>query len=150
MKKIFLYVGGGIVALVLWALSGEIGRFIGRSAMESYVQGRQEGGVEKVLELAVHEIRKQLPMQIDEATTLQNVMSVGNAFYYYYHLSYLKSDIDAEYFREAMTRNLRSNACQHQDMRYAIDMGAEYKYIYMSADGLVIDEITIRASDCSP
>ena len=88
MKKTILYVGGGILALGLWALSGEIGRFMGKSAMESYVQGRQEGAVEKAVELAVVELRKQLPMQFDEATTLQNVTSAGKTFYYYYYLLY--------------------------------------------------------------
>jgi hypothetical protein len=82
LKKTILYVGGGILASGLWALSGGIGRYLGKSAIESYVQGRQEGSVEKAVELAVAELRKQLPMQLDEATTLQNVASAGKTFYY--------------------------------------------------------------------
>jgi hypothetical protein len=33
-------------------------------------------------------------------------------------------------------------------MRSMMDMGVEYRYVYMSADGLLIDEFTIVASDC--
>jgi hypothetical protein len=148
MKKILVSVTGGVVLFGLWALSGQIGRFIGRSAVESFYQGKEDGVVEKAMELAVHDLRNQLPMQVDEATTLQNVASVGNTFIYFYHLSYVQSEINVENFHATMTPSLTSYVCQYQDMRRMMNMGVEYRYNHMSADGLLVDEITIRGSDC--
>jgi hypothetical protein len=148
MKKILIYVAGGVLLFGLWALSGQIGRFIGRSAVENFSQGRQEGAVEKAMELAVHELRKQLPMQVDEATTLQNIPPAGKAFIYYYRLSYVKDDTSIANFHDPMKRNVISNVCQQKDMRHMMNMGVDYRYVYMSADGLLVDEITTRATDC--
>ena len=148
MKRILAYVAGGIALLGIWALSGEIGRFIGRSAIEGYNQGKQEGAVERAVKHAVHELRNQLPMQVDEATTLLRVASAGKALIYHYRLSSAKRDMDLTHFHAIMASDLISNVCQHEDMRYMMEMGANYRYVYMSADGLLIDEITIRASDC--
>ena len=98
--------------------------------------------------MAAAEVRKQLPIQIDEITTLQTVFSAGKTGIYQYRLSLIRGDIDVDYFIAKMRENLRNNVCQQKQMKYILDEGGDYKYVYMSSDGLLIGEITITPSDC--
>ena len=148
VAKYFLYAGLGLAAFMVWALSGEIGRFVGKSAVESYQEGKQQGVIEKAVEMAAVELRKQLPIQIDEITTLQTVISVGKTLIYQYRLSRKKSDIDIDYFIENKRENLSSNVCQQNGMKSILDKGGKFTYSYLSSDGLYIGEIKVTLSDC--
>lgn len=148
VAKYLLYAGLGLAALIAWALSGEIGRFVGKSAVESYQEGKQQGVIEKAAEMAAVELRKQLPIQIDEITTLQTVVSAGKTLIYHHRLSLKKSDVDIDYFIAKMRENLKNNVCQQKQMKSILDKGGNYAYSYLSADGLFIGEITITSSDC--
>lgn len=148
VMKYLLYAGLGLAALIAWALSGQIGQFVGKSAVESYQEGKQQGVIEKAVEMAAVEIRKQLPIQIDEITTLQTVMSAGKTLIYTYRLSRKKSDMDIDYFIANKRENLKSNVCQQKGMKSILDKGGNFTYSYLSSDGLYIGEITITLSDC--
>ena len=151
--KYLLYAGMGLAALVVFALSGQIGKFVGRTVgettVENYQEGKQEAFLEKGQAMAAEEIRKQLPMRIDEITTLQSVLSAGKALIYNYRMSLKKSDLDTNEFIAKMTENLAHNVCQQKQMRNILNLGGNYKYVYMGADGLLIGDITITLADCS-
>lgn len=148
MKKFLLYAGLGCVGLVLWALSGQIGRFVGKSAIENYQQGKMQGAVEKAQEIAAEQIRKQLPIQVDEVTTLYNVMVSGRALIYQYRMKRYKDRIDLDNFHSEMLAMLKYNVCNEKGMRWGIDNGGSFVYYYIGLDGLLIDEITINSSSC--
>ena len=144
VAKYFLYAGLGLAALIVWVLSGAIGQFVGKSAVDSYQEGKRQGVIEKALELAAKEAVKQLPIQVNENTTLWTVVSSGKTLIYHHRLSLNKSEVDFEKMRE----NIRNNVCQQKDMKYVLDQGGNYAYSYMSSDGLLVGEITITLSDC--
>jgi len=141
-------VGLGCAAFILWALSGEIGRFVGRSAIEGYYEGERQGLVEKGQEIAAKELRKQLPVQVDERTILQNVLSVGKTLQYHYRMQMTKGDIDYHNFHRDMSGKLKNYVCLEKNMRFTLDNGGAFKYIYTGSDGLLIDQITITSSVC--
>ena len=78
IAKYLLYAGLGIAALITWALSGQIGKYVGKSTVENYRQEKKQGKIEavleKVLEKSASEIKKQLPIKIDETTTLVGII----------------------------------------------------------------------------
>jgi hypothetical protein len=126
----------------------ECDQFVGKSAVESYQEGKQQGVLEKAQEMAAQEIRKQAPIQIDEITTLQSAHSVGKTLIYNHRLSLRKSDINDNFVAE-MRKSLKHNVCQNKGMRITLNIGGEFTYIYLSLDGLLIGEIKITSSDCS-
>ena len=99
--------------------------------------------------MAAAEARKQLPMRIDEITTLQSVLSAGKALIYNYRMSLKKSDLDTNKFIAEMKKTSVHNVCQQKQMKSILNLGGVYKYVYMGADGLIIGEITIALADCS-
>lgn len=163
VTKYGLYAGLGLAALILWALSGGTGTSVeisavestqeekqqGESAVESSREGKRQGGVEEVQGMAARELRKQLPMQIDETTTLQSALGVGKTLIYYYRISQEKSAIDNDSFIVETRETLRQDICQKKPTRSILNIGGLYNYVYLSSDGFMIGEITIKSSDCS-
>ena len=132
-----------------WALSGELGKFIGGSAVEKYQEGKKEGAVAKAQELAAKEMRKQLPIQVDEFTVLQNVLSMNTTLQYHYRLDAMKAEIDVSGFSAAMKEAIVASACSDDGMRHVLNNGGEYSYIYTGAGGDIISKIYISKEDCT-
>jgi hypothetical protein len=61
MKKSLIYAVSLGFAILAWALSGEIGRLVGKSTVDRYQQGQTRGVVEMAQEAAANELRRQLP-----------------------------------------------------------------------------------------
>ncbi len=137
VAKYGLSAGVGLAALILWALSGGTGTSVETAAVESPGEVKQQGGVEEAQEMAALELRKQLPMQIDETTTLQSALGVGKTLIYYYRISQLKSDIDNDSFIVEARETLRQDVCQKKQMRSTLNIGGMYNYVYLSLDGIV-------------
>ena len=93
-------------------------------------------------------LRKQLPFQVDEVTTLESVASAGPLLIYNYRLTVQKETIDVPTFQAEMRRTLKQTACAQKGMRKIMSIGGSYRYVYLGADGQMIDEITIGPSDC--
>jgi hypothetical protein len=144
---VLIYAALGILAIIAWALSGEMGRFVGKSAIERYLQGQSRGAVEVAQEAAAQELRKQLPMRIDDLTTLERVMSAGTALIYQYRVEFTGNEVDVAWHQE-MKKTLAANVCEQADMKFALDNGAKYEYSYFGSDGLMIADFVITGSDC--
>jgi hypothetical protein len=147
VKKSLIYAVSGGVAILAWALSGEIGRFVGKSAVDRYLQGQSRGVVEMAQEAAAKELREQLPMRIDDLTTLERVMSAGSALIYQYRVDFTERDIDNSWHAK-MKSMLAANVCRQSDMRVALKDGASYQYTYIGNDGFMIAEFVVTGSDC--
>jgi len=81
--------------------------------------------------MAAEEGRKQLPIQVDEFTILQNVLSAGKGLIYHYRVSLKKNDLDTNQFIAEMKETLVHNVCQQKEMKYILDLGGEYRYVYV-------------------
>jgi hypothetical protein len=64
MKKIIVYVASGIILMVVWTLSGEMGRLVGKSTVEGYLHRQRRGAIDTVQEATAKELRRQLSMRI--------------------------------------------------------------------------------------
>jgi hypothetical protein len=130
VKKGLIYALSGGVAILAWAISGEIGRFVGRSAIDGYSQGQSRGVVEMTQEAAAKELRGQLPMRIDDLTTLERVLSAGTALIYQYRVDFTEREVDDAWHMK-MRNMLAANVCRQSDMRFALQNGASYQYTYV-------------------
>jgi 3-phosphoglycerate kinase len=142
------YIIFAIGGLLLFAFAGQIGRYVGKSGVQSYEAGKMQGLVEKGQELAAVELRKQLPLQVDKLTTLQTVVSAGKMLIYRYEIATKKTEVDIGGFVSEMTEILKNNTCQQKQMRASMNMNAKYKYMYFDTDGLLLADITISSADC--
>ena len=120
--------------------------FVGQFLRTTVTQ--QEMSVAEALELAVTEVRKQVPMKVNEMTTLEDVSSIGEVFQYHYRLEFSEKDIGVDEFRTAMTQTLRESVCSNEDMRMIMEDGGSYEYIYKGLDGVLIDTIIINVAMC--
>jgi hypothetical protein len=147
VKKSLIYVVSGSVVIFAWALSGEIGEFVGRSTVDSYLEGRSRGAVEMAQAAVATELRSQLPIRIDDLTTLERVMSAGTTLIYQYRVDFSESDVDTTW-RQGIKNMLAMNVCKQSDMKYALDNGARYQYTYFGNDGIMIADFVVTGLDC--
>ena len=126
------------------AVSGASARL---SAAEPVQQANQPP-IEDIQAAAAEFLSKQLPFQVDEVTTLESVANAGPMLIYNYRLTVLKESLDVPTFRVEMRRTLKQTACAQKDMRKIMSIGGSYRYVYLGADGHMIDEVTIGSSDC--
>ena len=97
--------------------------------------------------VAAENIRKQLPMKIDEQTTIWAVAAAGRMAIYSYRLDVKKENIPLSWYRQQKTL-LTNNVCSHPLMRKMVKLGASYSYLYSDSDGKYITDIVVRNSDC--
>ena len=74
-------------------------------------------------------------------------MSAGTTLVYQYRVDFSETDVDTTW-RQNMKKMLARNVCNQSDMRYALDNGARYQYIYFSNDGIMIADFVVTGSDC--
>lgn len=147
IKKIG-YIGIFLALLLFWALAGGIGKYVGKSAVDNYERGKEETMMIAIQEAAAKNLQKQLPMQIDEMTTLQNATSAGVTVVYHYRVKLRKSEIDHLEFINSMRSKLKTNVCAQEDMAYTMKYGGRYKYSYFGSDGIEIGHIEIDKTYC--
>jgi hypothetical protein len=140
-----LSVGIGVIA---FAFSGEIGKIVGRLAVERYLEGQTQGAIEKAQEEAAKQIRAQLPMRVDDVTTLERVVDAGAMLLYQYNVSLTESDLDASWHLNQKNM-LITNVCKEPGMRLGLKNGAKYKYDYFGKNGILIAESVVAETDCS-
>ena len=96
---------------------------------------------------AASELRSQLPIRIDDATTLERVMSAGTTLVYQYRIDFSESDVGTTW-HQSMKNMLATNVCKHSVMRNALDNGARYQYTYFGTDGVMIADFVVTGLDC--
>ena len=133
---------------MLWSMAGGIGKYVGKTAVKEYQQGKASAVIEEAMAAAAKQMRPQLPMKVDEITTLQSVMSSGRLLIYNYTIELKKAEIDHAAFMSQMKNNLRTNVCEQKSMAEAIKYGGEYMYSYIGADGIRIGEFKIGKREC--
>jgi hypothetical protein len=122
-------------------------RFVGKSAVDRYSQGQSRGIVEMAQEAAAKELRGQLPMRIDDLTTLERVMSASTTLIYQYRVDLNESGLDTPWHL-SMKNMLATNVCRQSDMRFALTNGARFQYTYFRNDGVMIADFVVTGSDC--
>lgn len=142
------YIALGIGGIVLLGTVGGIGKYVGKTAVQEYQQGKAAGVLEEVQAAVAKQLRKQLPMKMDKITTLQSVVSSGSLLIYNYTINLRESGIDHTTFISRMKDNLKTNVCEQKEMAETIKYGGRYMYSYMGVDGIVIGSIKIGKKEC--
>lgn len=73
--------------------------------------------------IAAQELRKQLPMRVNETTTLQSVVGSGNVLMYNHIMNYNAEETDRALFGSIMIDNLKQNVCGNIHMADAMKIG---------------------------
>ena len=109
----------------------------------------EDDNLERAQELTAIELRKELPMKIDEFTTLVNVTSEGPTLVYHYILDVLKGEVELSEFKAKTKERLNISVCSIDDMKLMLEDGGGYKYSYKGSGGEFIADFTITNADCS-
>jgi len=96
---------------------------------------------------AALELRKQLPVKVDEKTTLLAVVAAGRTLKYSYRMSYRKAELPAKWVVR-QKRMLTGNACAHPGMRKMMELGVTYSYLYTDTVGRFLADINISNRNC--
>ena len=101
--------------------------------------------VDDALALLVPELRKNLPMKVDEITTWLAIQALGPAVLYTYSFDLPKQDI------EAIAGDLKNvttqNACNNK-WRMFLDAGARQRHLYVDESGLHAVQFDIDSNSC--
>jgi hypothetical protein len=102
--------------------------------------------VDDALALLVPEIRKNLPIKVDEITTWLAIQALGPAVPYTYRIDLPTQDI------EAIADNLKNvttqNACNNKTWRMFLDAGARQRHLYVDESGLHAVQFDIDSNSC--
>ena len=93
------------------------------------------------------QLRKQLPMRVDEKTTVVAVVAAGRKLKYSYRFDFAKNELPLDWETQ-QTKVLRYNVCNHSAMRKMMKIGVLYSYLYTDINGYFIADITVKNSDC--
>ena len=130
-----LKAGGFLLLLIVVVMAKGIGREVGKSTVESYELGRQEGALEAGIQKAAAKIRPQLPVRVDEDTTMIGVVAAGKNIIYQMSVS---TDIPEARIHEAqaeMQRTVALNVCQNEKTKALVEAGATMSYAYTLPSG---------------
>lgn len=140
-------------AVLVYAFAGSLGQLLGKAGVNAYTTKSHERSndgnlIDKIQAEAAANLRKQLPLQVDELTTLQTVLSAGPMLMYSYLLGMTYADIDHDFFSGEMPKILLFNVCGSPEMVNTMALGAVYKYTYLSRDGRLVGTFSIAKNDC--
>ncbi len=139
----------GIGAVVVILFASAIGKLVGKSAVDSYYSGKQEGITDEVLLKTANDLNAKLPMMVDSETRLDSSVGLHHSFRYNYTLvNYTSFDISAADLRDAMEQKLINSVCTTTEMQVFIKNGVTVSYAYYGSDGRQISVISVSPAQC--
>ncbi len=105
--------------------------------------------IEETLNTVVKQFEGKLPKKIDEGTILNAVTAKENALTYHYKILVPSAEIDMDFFKSEMQKNIKQNVCGREQMLKGMKAGADYIYSYKDQDGLPMTTIRMTATNCS-
>jgi hypothetical protein len=142
MKKVLGILGILIATLV----AGAIGKVGGRAAVEAVSRPSQPDMAVKMEEAAAN-LRKQLPMRVDEISVLNGVFATPNTFTF---IGRMETEIPKSR-RPLIAQQIKEvnapNMCRLQ--RRALETGIRFNYQMVDNAGYAIN-YTIALADCPP
>lgn len=148
MKNKIIVALSVIGAILIYVVAGGVGRFLGGSVADNYESSRQNTAIAEAQAQVAAEMRKQLPLKVDEFTTLQTVLSVGPTIIYSYVIDIQYDEIEREAFSDDIFKQLKFNVCQETNMLSVMSAGGIYTYTYASADGKSLGSYTLNKRVC--
>lgn len=148
--RTILKVLGGVAVLVAILLAAGIGKFIGKTTVDSYYAGKREGVINEVLLKAADKLNSKLPMMVDANTRLDSTIGLNERFRYNYTLvNYSSAQISSSQIHNVLGQKLVNNVCTNKEMQAFVNNGVTVSYAYFGNDGKEITVISIAPSQCS-
>ena len=105
---------------------------------------------EQLIQKAADDINRSVPMQVDKATRLLNVVALGNTLRYRYELDVKKSEYETNLIEKGQGEQMKMTICTSADMQALVSLGTVMEYAYYSKDGAELEVFAIRLSTCKP
>ena len=152
IARLSIWIVCGVVLLFVWAISGQIGRYVGRQVaspvVDYYKTDRVEAMLPELMKEAEKEIRKKLPIKVDEQTTIVEVSIRGSTLIYHHVLNLAAKELDLNEVMPRMNKQIKNVACNQKSMRWAMENGVSYTYSYKDKYNKFITEFNVHISDC--
>lgn len=135
----------------VYAFSDASGKSLGEIKLtpEDYKKAEevQINETEQMIKVIVSSMNPNLPVQIDEITTLVECKALPNSvIQYVYTISMEKKDVNAD-FSNNMKFMIKENVRNTPDMKKMIDKGVVCNYLYNDKNGVEICNINISSAD---
>lgn len=140
---------GFAVLLVVVAFAGIIGKFVGKSTTERFIEGKQSAEIDTVLLKTAEEINKKLPMMVDQDTRLDTTIGYGKKFRYNYTMvTFAAEDIDPNLLENEFVPLVRNRACSTEQMKMFFKNGVTVDYSYSDKTGKHFKTISVTPGHC--
>jgi hypothetical protein len=138
MKKTF----GALLALVVGAIGFAVAHnWMGQDAMNVANQ------VEEGFRIAVAQIRPTLPKKVDNATTFVDISSAGMVLTHRYIVDTDNFELLPN-FMQVEQSAVTGLACNTEDARKAMKVGAAYEYSYYDRKSKSLGGFVVTSADC--
>lgn len=158
-RAISIAVKLGIVILVIVGLilikvlGGAIGGSVAESYLDSNKQDRDMDNQAQAIEIlseSISDIKKDLPITVDEITTLEKIDLIGLNIIYEYKLKLVGlSTNERETIGFEMKNENTKVACENTDIVKALKIGVSYQYNYHDLDGLEVPGFKVTQDICN-
>ena len=137
----------GLLALVL---AKGIGSVVGRSTVNRFASGYNDGangtaltaGIQK----AVEQIRSQAPIHVDEITTLRDAMAAGKEIVYIMELNTDLSVSEVAAVQRQLQEQNAKNVCSNESTRKLVAIGGRMTWQYRVKSG---DVFRVSVDKCA-
>ena len=153
MNKWVKYILIVIAIIAIFAIAKVAGKFVfktGNEITKNVFGDDPEDKIEKALISAASTLRKQLPLKLDEFTTLNTVVAGKRSLHYGYGLSFKEHDLGNGLgkFKSQLIRQITNNACNHKDMTATLKNGVSFHYTYFDSNGALVFKHQVQQKDC--
>lgn len=143
---------GFVVILIAMAISGQIGKEVGRFAFTPKKPNQQDIDAELFQQMkeAARQLNKNTPMMVDSNTRMDSA-TVGPGLritYHYTFPAFSSRDLKPSLLRSNLQPTVRQNVCKNSDMKLSLEYGATYRYSYSGNDGAHIYTFELNGNDC--
>jgi len=141
MKKIL-----GVLTVIVAII---IGRFIGKTSVETYSSLKKELNLNSILIKTASNINKNLPMMVNSEMRLDTTIAIDKTFRYQYTLiNYSVNDITAKEINDKFAKQIINNVCTTKDMEAFVKNDITVIYSYYGKGGKEITNISVPSYKC--
>lgn len=128
-------IGATLVAMV-------IGKTVGGAAVEGYTESRKKDGLEQAIALAAEQAQGNLPMKLDEQTSLTKVSASGTEILYINELSGVEKGSITREALQTYAADINTRACA-AGTRKLLDAGGTMTYVYVDKASSEFGRLTL-------
>jgi hypothetical protein len=139
------------IRIAIFAIAAPVtigaGVFIGLQGVH-LSQAQIDSAIDTGLQRYEDKIRSSLPQQVDPYTKLIGVHHIKKMITYTYEVSNVSGNIEQSLIAARLKRDQLSNSCKVKEVRFSLDNGVTFRYIYEDGNGSELLHFEIAKIDC--